>query len=204
MFRRMKNIDTAFRQTRAMALSIVAAAILLSGWIVYRTTSVLTANNGKVYVLVNGQLVAAVAEKRNMPVEIRDHIRRFHTLFFTLSPDDRAIREQLVKALYLADGSAKRIYQNMTEAGYYNNLISGNISQSIEIEKIDVDMRKAPYRFTCQGTQFITRPSSLLTRSITTTGYVRTGMVQSDNNAHGFLIERLEIKDNHDIKKSIR
>ena len=204
MFRKIKNIDTAFRHVRSFTMIVITGCLLLSGFVIYRTTKVLTVNSGKVYVLVNGKLVEAVAEKRNLPVEIRDHIRTFHTLFFTLSPDEKAIQQQVTKALYMADGSARRTYQNMKEAGFYNNLISGNISQSIEIESIEVDLSRTPYRFTCKGKQFITRPTSLLTRSIVTGGQIRTGLVQSDNNTHGFLVERWEILENNDIKVSER
>lgn len=200
MFKRMKNIDTAFRYVRLFTIIIVTGSLLLCGYMAHRTSATLIAGRGKVYVLVNGKLVEAIAEDRNLPVELRDHIRTFHTLFFTLSPDEKAIQSQITKALYLADGSARRIYQNMKEAGYYNNMISGNISQAIEIDSIELDMAKAPYPFRCTGRQYITRPTSVLTRSITTQGYIRTGLVQSDNNNHGFLIERWEIVSNPDIK----
>lgn len=204
MFQKMKNIDTAFKQVRLFAFLVIAGCLILSVFIIWRTTKVLTVNSGKVYVLVNGKLVEAIAEKRNLPVELRAHIRTFHTLFFTLSPDEKAIQQQVTKAFYLADGSARRIYQNMKEAGFYNNLISGNISQTIEIETIDVDMAKAPYKFRCVARQYITRPTSILVRGIVTEGFIRTGLVQSDNNTYGFLIERWEIVENNDIKVSER
>lgn len=204
MFKKMKDIDTAFRHVRMFCFLIVAGCFLLSAYVVYRTHVTLVANRGKVYVLVNGKLVEAIAEDRNVPVELRDHIRTFHVLFFTLSPDEKAIQSQVTRALYLADGSARRIYQNMTEAGYYKNMISGNISQTIEIDSIELDMAKIPYRFRCMGRQYITRPTSVLTRSIITQGYIRTGLVQSDNNNHGFLIERWEIVENRDINTSER
>lgn len=200
MFTKMKNIDTAFRSIRLFMILFLLCCTLLCGYMVYRTNATLSENRGKVYVLVNGKLVEAVVQNRDYPVEIRDHIRTFHQLFFTLSPDDKAIQSQMTKALYLADGSAKRLYQNMKESGYYSNLISGNISQQIEVEKIEVDMSAMPYKFRCSGTQVITRPTSILTRSIVTQGYLRTGLVQSDNNNHGFLIERWEIIENQDIK----
>lgn len=200
MFTKMKNIDTAFRSIRLFMIVFLIACTLLCGYIVYSTHATLAAGRGKVYVLVNGQLVDAVARDRDYNVELRDHIRSFHELFFTLSPDEQAIQSQITKALYLADGSARRMYQNMKESGYYSNLISGNISQVIEIDSISVDMNSAPYRFRCSGQQVITRPTSILMRSIVTQGYVRTGLVQSDHNNHGFLIERWEIIENRDVK----
>ena len=116
----------------------------------------------------------------------------------------KAIQAQVTKALYLADGSAKRVYQNMKEAGYYSNLISGNITQSIEVDSIGLDMHAAPYKFRYIGLQIIIRPTSILTRRIVTQGYVRTGLVQSDNNNHGFMIEKWEIVENEDIKTIVR
>lgn len=39
--------------------------------------------------------------QQNRPVEAREHIRRFHELFFTLSPDKSAIESNIQRALYL-------------------------------------------------------------------------------------------------------
>lgn len=204
MFTKMKNIDTAFRYTRLFNFCFLLACVLLCCFMIYSMNKTLSENRGKVYVLVSGKLVEAIATDRNIPVEIRDHLQDFHRLFFTLSPDDKAIQSQVTKALYLADGSAKKIYQNMKEAGYYSNLISGNISQTIEIDSIPVDMSAAPFAFRCIGRQTITRPTSILTRSIVTVGFVRIGLVQSDNNNHGFMIEKWEIVENADMKTLIR
>ena len=200
MFTKMKNIDTAFRFARRFNFLFLVGCVVLCCFVVYSTQRTISENRGKVYLLVNGKLVEALATERDLPVEIRDHIRMFHTYFFTLSPDDKAIQTQVARALYLADGSARRQYQNMKEAGYYSSLISGNISQAIEIDSIRLDMQAMPYRFTCSGVQTITRPTSILTRRIITQGYVRTGLVQSDNNNHGFLIERWEVVANEDMK----
>lgn len=44
--------------------------------------------------------------QQNRPVEAREHIRRFHELFFSLSPDKSAIESNVQRALYLSDESA--------------------------------------------------------------------------------------------------
>lgn len=202
MFTKMKNIDTAFRSMRLFMILVVVCVTLISGYMIYSTNETLRANRGKVYVLVNGKLVEAVVQDRNIPVELRDHITDFHQYFFTHSPDEKAIKEQISKALSLADGSAKKIYENMKEAGYFSDIISGNISQKIQIENIELDMNTAPYRFRCNATQEIKRPfsTSTLIRSLITQGFIQTGFIQSDNNNHGFQIQRWEIVDNQDIK----
>jgi conjugative transposon TraK protein len=204
MFTKMKNIDTAFRYLRAFNMLFLASCLLLSGYTIYSTHRLLAEGQGKVFVLVNGKLVEAVATSRNIPVEIRDHVRTFHELFFTLSPDEKLIQRQITKALYLADESAKREYQNLRESGYYSNMIAGNISETIEIDSITLDMDATPCHFQCVARQIITRPTSVITRRLVTEGRVRTGLPQSDNNNHGFLIERWQILDNSDIKTIAR
>ena len=49
--------------------------------------------------------------QQNRPVEAREHIRRFHELFFTLSPDKDAIESNVGRALYLSDESAIGYYR---------------------------------------------------------------------------------------------
>ena len=49
--------------------------------------------------------------QQNRPVEAREHIRRFHELFFTLSPDKSAIESNIQRALYLSDLAGERLLQ---------------------------------------------------------------------------------------------
>ena len=58
----------------------------------------------KIYVLDGGKsLMLALSQdlSQNRPVEAREHIRRFHELFFTLSPDRAAIESNINRALFL-------------------------------------------------------------------------------------------------------
>lgn len=155
----------------------------------------------KIYILANGKALEAYASERkdNIPVEARDHVKTFHQLFFTLTPDDKAIRQQIGRALYLADHSAKREYDNLSEKGFYVSIVSGNISQKIEIDSVAVNLDQHPYFFRCYATQNITRTTSTVSRSLITEGYLRE-ISRSDNNPHGFLIERWTTMENRDIK----
>lgn len=196
----MKSIDTAFRQMRVFFFVLVVFVVLICALVMYYSHAQVSEHKGKIYVMINGALVEAIAKDRNMPVELRDHIERFHAFFFTLSPDEKNIQQQLSRALYLADGSAKKVYQNLRESGYYKNVISANISQTVEVDSISLNMELAPYRFVFYGRQIITRPTSIAIRSLITEGIVRTGLNQSANNVHGFLIERWNILSNTDQK----
>ena len=197
----MKNIDTAFRYIRSFTLVVVIGSILLCGFVLYKSYRLVSQMQSKVYILANGKALEAYAadRKANIPVEARDHVKTFHQLFFTLDPDDKVIQANMSKALYLADASAKREYDNLKENGYYANIIAGNISQRIRVDSVAVDTNEYPYPFRCYATQSITRTTSTVSRSLVTEGYLRN-VSRSDNNPHGFLLERWATIENRDLK----
>jgi conjugative transposon TraK protein len=205
MFRQFKNIDTAFRYVRSFCLLIVSGSFALSCFAIYKSYDATEKSKEKLYILANGKILEAVAGERkdNIPVEAKDHIRTFHQYFFTLDPDDKVIQANITKALYLADGSAKRTYDNLKESGYYANVISGNISQSIAVDSVYVNINQYPFYWRCYATQMITRSTSVVTRNLITEGFLRS-VSRSDNNPHGFLIERWNTIENKDIKVETR
>lgn len=205
MFKKMKNIDTAFRHIRSFTLVVIIGCILTCCFALYKSFSLVSQMQSKIYILANGKALEAYASERkdNIPVEAKDHVKTFHVLFFTLDPDDKAITANITKALYLADRSAKRAYDDLKENGYYAGLISGNVNQTITIDSVAVDINEYPYKFYCYATQSIVRPTSITTRSLVTEGGLRN-VSRSDNNPHGFLIERWSTIDNRDLKTVAR
>jgi len=205
MFRQFQNIDTAFRYVKNFCLLIVIASFSLSCYAIYKVYQITETSKEKLYILANGKILEAVAGERkdNIPVEARDHIKTFHQYFFTLDPDDKVIQTNITKALYLADGSAKRMYDNFKEGGYYANVISGNISQNIEVDSVQVNTHEYPFYWRCYATEKIIRATSIVTRDLITEGYLRS-VSRSDNNPHGFLIERWNTIENKDIKVETR
>lgn len=201
MFRKMKNIDTAFKQVRSFSLAVIGLCLILTLFMAYKSYQLATQSQQRVFILANGKALEAYAADRkdNVPVEARDHVKMFHHYFFTLDPDDKVINSNITKALYLADGSAKQQYDNLKENGYYTNLISGNISQEIQADSIIINTNNYPYHFRYKGVQKIIRPSTIVTRSLVTEGFLRN-VSRSDNNSHGFLIERWKTLENADIK----
>jgi conjugative transposon TraK protein len=201
----MKNIDTAFQYVRTFTFAIVIGCLLLCGFVLYKSYQLAAITQSKVYVLANGKALEAMAADRkdNIPVEARDHVKTFHTYFFTLDPDDKVIQGNIAKALYLADGSAKRQYEDLKENGYYSNIITGNISQQIVVDSVALDINQYPYYFKCYGTQKIIRATSISYRNLITEGYLRN-VSRSDNNPHGFLIERWNMVENKDLKTEPR
>ncbi|MBG6188164.1 conjugative transposon TraK protein [Flavobacterium sp. CAN_S2] len=171
----------------------------------YKSFALVAQMQDKVYILANGKALEAFASDRkdNIPVEARDHVMTFHKLFFTLDPDDKVIKTNITKALYLADDSAKRIYDDLKENGYYSGIISGNISQTLEVDSVAIDINKYPYHFRCYATQNIIRTTSIAHRSLVTEGNLRN-VSRSDNNPHGFLVERWNTIENRDLSTENR
>ena len=205
MFKKMKNIDTAFRHIRMFTIIVVVGFASICCFSLYKSFRLVNEMQGKVYILANGKALEAYASDRkdNIPVEAKDHVKNFHQYFFTLDPDEKVIQTNITKALYLADASAKRAYDNLKENGYYANVIAGNISQQIKVDSISVDINSYPFYFRCYATQTIIRITSTVSRNLITEGYLRN-VSRSDNNPHGFLIERWATIENKDLKTENR
>jgi conjugative transposon TraK protein len=201
MFSQLKNIDTAFKHIKLFSYLLIAACTAISSYAVYKSYQSSTDFKNHIYILANGKALEAFAAdaKTNTPVEARDHIKVFHEDFFNLSPDDKQVQATITKALYLADASAKTQYDNLKESGFYANLIAGNISQQVQVDSIQLDVNQYPFYFKCFASEKLIRTSSTVNRSLITQGYLRN-VSRSDNNPHGFLIERWETLSNNDIK----
>lgn len=205
MFSKTKNIDRAFKHIKIFSLFFIVACVLICSVVIYNSYNLAARTQQKIYVLANGKALEAIAAERkdNIPVEAKDHVRMFHHWFFTLDPDEKVIQANITKALYLADVSAKKQYDNLKENSYFSNIISGNISQEISIDSVYVDINSYPFYFKCYGTQKIIRPTTIVSRNLSTEGWLRN-VSRSDNNPHGFLIEKWETLQNKDFKTEAR
>lgn len=201
-FKSLKNIETAFKHIR---LILVVFTVLCAGIVIYSVTSAYSfaeKQRQKIYVLDGGKsLMLALSQdlSQNRPVEAREHIKRFHELFFTLSPDKSAIEGNIERSLFLADKSAFNYYKDLSEKGYYNRIISGNINQTVQVDSVAVDFNTYPYTVQTYGKQNIIRESSMTIRSLVTRCRLLNS-VRSDNNPHGFTIEQFEIVENKDLQ----
>jgi conjugative transposon TraK protein len=205
MFRSLKNIDSAYQQTKTLALLFMVLCAFVTGYSVYASQRSIRDAQGRIYVLAQGNLLEAVSHnvKDNRPVEAQDHVKRFHEFFFTLDPDAKAIEHNVTQALFLADESAKREYDNFKESGYYNNLIQANISQHITVDSVAINPATYPYYAKCYATEQIIRSSSVTTRNLISECYLRD-VSRSSNNPHGFLMERWRVLQNIDLSTQPR
>ena len=110
--------------------------------------------------------------------------------FLPWNPIKTYIENNVREALYLADRSAMEQYQAFKENNLYNQVIASDISMTLQTDSIRLDFSAYPYRFTFTGKQKIVRKSNITIRNLKTSGYLRN-ISRTDNNPHGFLMEKL-------------
>lgn len=205
-FKSLKNIESSFRRIRLFSIVFLCMCAAVTGYALWGSYSFAEAQRQKIYVLDEGKsLMLALSQdlSQNRPVEAREHVKRFHELFFTLSPDRAAIEGNINRALLLVDKSAFAYYTDLQEKGYYNRVISGNVNQVVQIDSIALDLNVYPYRAVTYARQRIIRESNVTERSLITRCNLLNS-VRSDNNPHGFTMERFEIVENKDLRVTER
>ena len=201
-FKSLKNIETSFRQIRFFGIVFIVLCASITGYSGWSSYSFAEAQRQKIYVLDGGKsLILALSQdlSQNRPVEAREHVKRFHELFFTLSPDKTAIESNIRRALFLVDKSAFSYYKDLTEKGYYNRVISGNIIQNLQVDSVSCNFDTYPYRIATYARQLIIRESNITERSLITRCNLINSL-RSDNNPHGFTMEAFEIMENRDLR----
>lgn len=201
-FKILRNIENSFRQIRLYAIVFALLCTGITGSALWWSYRFAERQREKIYVLDNGKsLMLALSQDAtvNRPVEAREHVRRFHELFFTLAPDKQAIESNMKRAFSLADKSAFDYYKDLSEKGYYNRIISGNVQQRIEIDSVVCSFETYPYSVRSYAREFIIRSSNVTQRSLVTSCLL-VNSLRSDSNPQGFNIEKFAVVENKDIE----
>lgn len=205
-FKSLTNIESSFKRIRLMLVAFVCCCTLVTGYALWSSYGFAEKQREKIYVLDQGKsLMLALSQdvRQNRPAEAREHVRRFHELFFSLSPQKDAIEHNIRRALLLADKSAYHYYVDFAEKGYYNRLISGNINQVLQVDSVVCDFSGYPYTARTYARQLIIRESNVTERSLVTDCRLQN-TVRSDENPNGFIIENFTILENKDIRSMER
>lgn len=202
-FKSLKNIESSFKAIRFFCIVFVVACAGVVVYAVYSSYEFAEQQRQKIYVLDNGKsLMLALSQdlSQNRPAEAREHVRRFHELFFTLAPDKSAIEGNIKRALFLADKSAFTYFKDLTEKGYYNKIISANINQAIQVDSINCNFNTYPYEVITYAKQRIIRETNITERSLISSCRL-LNTVRSDNNPQGFIIEAFTIIENKNLQQ---
>lgn len=196
------DIQRKFRFTVYVLLTVSLVMMGVSSYVFTLSMELVEGSRQKIYVLDNGKsLLMALREdiSENRNAEARDHVKRFHELFFTLEPDREYIEKNIREALHLSDASAMSQYQAFKENNLYNQVIASNISMTLQTDSITLDFSSYPYQFSYYGKQKIVRKSNITIRNLICTGKLRN-ISRTDNNPHGFLMENWRIEENKDLE----
>ena len=189
-FKSLTNIESSFKRIRLMLAVFACCCALVTGYALWSSYRFAEKQREKIYVLDGGKsLMMALSQdlSQNRPAEAREHVRRFHELFFSLSPQKDAIEHNINRALQLADKSA----------------IAGNINQVLKVDSVVCDFAAYPYKVRTYARQLIIRESNVTERSLVTSCSLQnTG--RSDDNPNGFIIEQFTVLENKDIRSAER
>jgi conjugative transposon TraK protein len=205
-FKALTNINSAFNFIRVVAFASIGATVVICCFCFVYFGILIQREREKVYVLDNGKsLILALQQdmSTNRPAELKDNIRMFHEYFFTIIPDVEGLNKNVKRAFELSDKSTYIYYQSLKEAGYYNQALSNDIYQRIEIDSIIYNMDVYPYQATTYARTFIRRKSNITLRTLVTS-CVMSNITRSDNNPHGFLIENFVVIENKHIETTKR
>ena len=202
----IKNIESKIRLATFLSVGSFLCALAMVGIISFFAYKQVAIARKSIYVLdANSTPVLArqTDVQMNRAAEYRSDIIRFHSLFFTLTPDDKYIEYQMKQAMYLVDESGALQYNNLKEKGFFNSILSSSAVLTITMDSVYLDMPHKYFRY--YGKQKIDRRSSTVTRSLVTEGYLKDLDVRTDNNPNAVLITQwktLENKDLNNVQKN--
>lgn len=196
----IKNIEAKIRLATFIAGASLTAALFMVVAVSFFAYKQVGNARKSVYILDANNVPMSARQtdvEVNRPVEYRTHINLFHSLFFTLAPDDKFIEYQMKKAMYLIDESGALQYNNLREKGFFNSVLSSSSVLTIQTDSIHLDPVNKYFRY--YGKQTIDRRSSTVVRTLVTEGYLRDLEMRTENNGHGVLITRWKTFENKDI-----
>lgn len=195
-------ISSLEQKTRLALMTVVVAvsgSVILCALVLLWSLKLVSNERDQIYIL-DGE-IPFLAERAQLEttfdIEAKSHINTFHQLFFNLPPDNEYIEYTVGKAMYLADGSALKQKQALTENGFYSDIVSSSAVCSIMTDSINLDPETLT--FTYYGTQLLKRRTSQMRRTMVTTGRLQN-IPRSKNNPHGLLITNWRTIENKDIK----
>ena len=200
-----ETVETSFRKMKvitgmSMALGLLAAlgSVALAG-------AFIVSSQDQVYVIDKGSAVMAARteEDRHRDMEAADHIGRFHELMFNLSPNSESIKRNLDRALNMSDRSAFDYWSDMSERGFYQRLVSANISQEIVIDSVKVNMLTYPYEAKTYARLFMMRESNITAYQFESECRL-VDVERSPGNPHGMMIEKFRVSRNEIIETRMR
>ena len=194
------NIDSSFRKMKFLTI----ASLICAGCVCVLSVGIAAWSSEhareSVYVIEKGSAVMARRshEDANRDMEAADHVTRFHELMFNLSPSSESIKRNVDRARLMSDRSAYDYWMDLSERGFYQRLVSANVSQEIVVDSVKVDMQSYPYGAITYGKLFLMRESNITSYQFESTCRL-VEVERSPSNPHGMMIEKFLVTRNDNL-----
>lgn len=195
----LENLDKQKKANAMVALVAIASAVVISIMSLVMAFNFADNASSTIYVLNRDTPLVAARTRQDVTVDIeaKAHINLFHSLMYTLPPDNDFINENLEKAMYLVDESGLEQMNAMKERGFYSQIITASANFSIMTDSISFN--EEDMSFIYYGTQRIERRSSLVYRVLITEGNIQS-TTRTENNPHGMIITNYRTVKNDEVE----
>ena len=200
-----ETVEPSFKKMKLISILSVALGLCTALGAVAIAGHYIISAEDHVYVIDKGSAVMAARtdEDSYRDLEAVDHVERFHELMFNLSPNSESIKRNLDRALNMSDKSAFDYWADLSERGFYQRLVSANISQEIVIDSVKVNMLAYPYETTTYARLFMMRESNITGYQFESTCRL-VDVERSPGNPHGLMIEKFRVSRNEIIETRLR
>lgn len=194
------NIETSFRKMKFVTVLSICAAALIAVGSVAAAGWFMEKSGQTIFVVDKGSAVMATRDSQDSyrELEAKDHVTRFHELMFNLSPSAESIQRNLDRALVMSDKSAYEYWMDLSERGFYQRLVSANISQEFVADSIKVDMLSYPHTVNTYGKLYMLRESNITAYQFESSCRL-VDVERSQTNPHGLMIERFVVTRNDNL-----
>lgn len=191
---KLLKLDAHFKRVTIITLLAIICMAGICAYTIYTNSKNIKEFNKRIYVVNKNKQFEAIAANinENRPVEIQYHVARFHELFFTVIPDAGGIEDNIKKSFYLCDESAKKLYDDLKEQNFFNDMIQGNVVQKVIIDSVQTDTSLEPYFAKCFARVIQTRSSSTTEKKLISTCELED-IARSINCPNGLLMRNFKV-----------
>ena len=200
LIKHFNDIDQSFKAMKwVTAIALAASAVAMIGTVLLYISKT-EALTGTIYVVDRGSAVMAsrTHEDGYRDIEANDHVLRFHELMLNITPNSESIKRNLDRALILCDKSAYNYYMDLAEKGFYQRMISANITQEFVADSVKVDLESYPYKVRTYGKLYLMRESNINQYEFESEGQL-VEVERSPSNPHGLMLEKFHVTRNENI-----
>lgn len=197
--KKMKDIlklDEHFKRVKILTITTIVSLAVISVTAIFFSYKHSSEFTKRIYIVDKNKQFEALSGniKENRPIEISYHVRRFHELFFSIIPDAQQIEENTTKSFFLCDESAKKLYDDLKEQNFYNDMIQGNVIQRVTIDSVVINSQIYPYEAVCYTKLEQTRASTNSKKAMITTCTLED-VPRSINSPNGLFMRNFKVNN---------